>query len=143
VIYLIDTSALHRFEREPDLKHEWNIDIDEGDIASCYPQRAEYLYSATSSKDYLARADMITRQYRDAPVPKRAPQWVDAVQTRMASHGQHRSAGAIDLIIAATAAHHGLIVIHCDNDFHTIAKHAGDLREININTMKGTSNHAH
>ncbi|WP_274032249.1 hypothetical protein [Streptomyces sp. MMBL 11-1] len=41
--------------------------------------------------------------------------------------GQHRSASAVDLVIAATAAHHGLTVLHDDLDYRTIARHAPDL----------------
>jgi hypothetical protein len=44
----------------------------------------------------------------------------------------HRGASAVDLIIAATAAHHGLMVLHDDADYRTVAKHAPDLTEHNI-----------
>ncbi|MFH9265689.1 hypothetical protein ACH4KN_15725 [Streptomyces sp. NPDC017546] len=33
----------------------------------------------------------------------------------------------MDLVIAATAAHHGLTVLHDDLDYRTIARHAPDL----------------
>ncbi|WP_218007377.1 hypothetical protein [Nocardia otitidiscaviarum] len=46
--------------------------------------------------------------------------------------GEHRSASAIALIIAATAAHHGLTVLHDDNDFATLACHAPELGQHNI-----------
>lgn len=36
-------------------------------------------------------------------------------------HTQHRSAGAIDLLVCATAVHHGHTVLHVDNDFTTVA----------------------
>jgi predicted nucleic acid-binding protein len=35
----------------------------------------------------------------------------------------------VDLIIAATAAHHGLTVLHDDADYRTVARHAPDLTE--------------
>jgi predicted nucleic acid-binding protein len=38
----------------------------------------------------------------------------------------------MDLIIAATAAHHGLTVLHDDADYRTVARHAPDLSEHNI-----------
>ncbi|MEV5606736.1 PIN domain-containing protein [Streptomyces sp. NPDC052225] len=34
----------------------------------------------------------------------------------------------VDLLIAATAAHHGLTVLHDDADFTTLARTAPDLR---------------
>ena len=45
---------------------------------------------------------------------------------------EHRSASAVDLMIAATAAHHGLTVLHDDADYRTVARHAPDFSEHNI-----------
>ena len=39
---------------------------------------------------------------------------------------------AVDLMIAATAAHHGLTVLHDDADYRTVARHAPDLSEHSI-----------
>jgi predicted nucleic acid-binding protein len=50
----------------------------------------------------------------------------------MAQAGEHRSASAIDLMIAATAAHHGLTVLHDDADYRTVARHTPDFREHSI-----------
>ncbi|MDX3752721.1 hypothetical protein PV734_39930 [Streptomyces sp. AK08-02] len=36
---------------------------------------------------------------------------------------------AVDLVIAAAAAHHGLVVLHDDADYGTVARHASDLTE--------------
>jgi predicted nucleic acid-binding protein len=65
-------------------------------------------------------------------VPKTAGRWIATVQHHMARAGEHRSASAVDLIIAATAAHHGLTVLHDDADYHTIARHAPELTEHNV-----------
>ncbi|MFD3818920.1 VapC toxin family PIN domain ribonuclease [Streptomyces rubiginosohelvolus] len=56
-------------------------------------------------------------------------------QHRMARAGQHRSASAVDLIIAATAAHHGLTVLHDDLDYRTVARHAPDLGEHSVHDV--------
>ncbi|MFC9637483.1 PIN domain-containing protein [Streptomyces mirabilis] len=53
----------------------------------------------------------------------------------MARVGEHRSASAVDLVIAATAAHHGLAVLHNDADYRAIARHASDLTEHNIHDI--------
>jgi predicted nucleic acid-binding protein len=53
----------------------------------------------------------------------------------MAQAGEHRSASATDLMIAATAAHHGLTVLHDDADYRTVARHAPDLSEHNIHDI--------
>jgi predicted nucleic acid-binding protein len=45
---------------------------------------------------------------------------------------QHRGPGPIDLLVAATAVHHGLTVLHVDNDFVTIASVLSELRQQDI-----------
>jgi predicted nucleic acid-binding protein len=53
----------------------------------------------------------------------------------MARAGEHRGASAVDLVIAATAAHHGLAVLHDDADYRAVARHASDLTEHNIHNV--------
>ena len=61
--------------------------------------------------------------------------WISAVQYQMARAGRHRRASAVNLIIAATAAHHGLTVLHDDADYRTVARHAPDLTEHNVHDI--------
>jgi predicted nucleic acid-binding protein len=56
-----------------------------------------------------------------APVPKDGWRWVETAQYKLTLKGQHRGPGPIDLLVAATAVHHGLTVLDVDNDFVTIA----------------------
>ncbi|MFD7694519.1 MULTISPECIES: PIN domain-containing protein [Streptomyces] len=135
MIYLLDTSGLVRLLREPKLQSAWYDAIDAGAIASCYVQRTEFLYSARNGREYDEIAEMFTDLYPDVPVPKNAGRWVSAVQHRMAQAGEHRSASAVDLVIAATAAHHGLAVLHDDADYRAIARHATDLLEHNVHDV--------
>jgi predicted nucleic acid-binding protein len=135
VIYLLDTSALVRLLRDPKLQEAWYDAIDAEAIASCYPQRAEFLYSARDAAEYDEIAEMLADLYPDAAVPKTAGRWISAAQYQMARAGHHRSASAVDLMIAATAAHHGLTVLHDDADYRTVARHAPDLAEHNINDI--------
>ncbi|MFJ8599304.1 PIN domain-containing protein [Streptomyces shenzhenensis] len=132
MIYLLDTSGLVRLLRDPKLQSAWYDAIDAGAVASCYAQRAEFLYSARNRREYDEIAEMFTDLYPDVSVPKNAGRWISAVQHRMAQAGEHRSASAVDLIIAATAAHHGLAVLHDDADYRAIARHASDLSEHNV-----------
>lgn len=132
MIYLLDTSALFRLLRDPKLQEVWYDAIDAGSIASCYPQRAEFLYSARDGREYDEISEMFAELYPDVSVPKSAGRWVDKVQRRMALAGQHRSASAVGLMIAATAAHHGLVVLHDDADYRTLARHAPDFREQSV-----------
>jgi predicted nucleic acid-binding protein len=135
VIYLLDTSALVRLLSDTHLKEAWRDAIDVGAIGSCYPQRAEFLYSARSAKEYDEIAEMFSDLYPDRPVPKGAGRWIDMTQRAMALSGEHRSASPVDLMIAATAAHYGLVVLHDDADFTTVARHAADVMEHNVNDV--------
>ncbi|MFD3506732.1 PIN domain-containing protein [Nocardia sp. NPDC058666] len=132
MIYLLDTSALVRLLADPVLQEAWADSIEANVIASCYPQRAEFLYSARNSAEYDEIAEMFGDMYPDRAVPRAAGRWIDSVQRQMSQHGEHRSASAVDLMIAATAAHHGLTVLHHDADFRTVAKHAPDVSEHDV-----------
>ena len=135
MIYLLDTSGLVRLLRDPKLQSAWYDAINAGSIATCYPQRAEFLYSARDRREYDEIVEMFTDLYPDVAVPKNAGRWISAVQHRMAQAGEHRSASAVDLIIAATAAHHGLAVLHDDADYRAVARHASDLSEHNVHDI--------
>lgn len=132
MIYLLDTSGLVRLLADPAIQAAWAQAIVAQTVGSCYPQRSEFLYSARDAQEFDEINEMFANIYPDVSVPKQAGAWINAVQYRMSRQGQHRSASAVDLIIAATAAHHGLTVLHDDNDFRTLAKHATDLTEHNI-----------
>ena len=108
MIYLLDTSALVRLLRDPKLQEAWYDAIDAEAIASCYPQRAEFLYSARDAAEYAEIAELLADLYPDAAVPKTAGRWISAAQYQMARAGHHRSASAVDLMIAATAIAEGL-----------------------------------
>ncbi|MFE6865324.1 PIN domain-containing protein [Kitasatospora sp. NPDC057692] len=125
-------SALVLLLCDPKLQTAWYDAIDAESIASCYPQRAEFLYSARDGPEYDEIAEMFAELCPDVSVPKSAGRWIDTVQRRMALAGQHRSASAVDLLIAATAAHHGLTVLHDDADYRTVARHTPDLTEHSI-----------
>ncbi|MER5361476.1 PIN domain-containing protein [Streptomyces sp. NPDC002785] len=135
MIYLLDTSGLVRLLGDSKLQSAWYDAIDAEAVASCYPQRAEFLYSARNAREYDEIAEMFTDLYPDVSLPKNAGRWIGSVQHRMARAGEHRSASAVDLIIAATAAHHGLTVLHDDADYQTVARHAADLSEHSVHDI--------
>jgi len=132
VIYLLDTSGLVRLLGDAGLQKAWHDAVDAEAIASCYPQRAEFLYTARTASEYDEITEMFADLYPDVSVPKNAGRWIASVQRHMARAGEHRSASAVDLMIAATSAHHGLTVLHDDADYRTVARHAPDLAEHNI-----------
>ena len=135
MIYLLDTSGLVRLLGDPGLQNGWYEAIDAEAIGSCYPQRTEFLYAARNVSEYNEITEMFGDLYPDVSVPKNAGRWIAAVQYHMAQAGEHRSASAVDLIIAATAAHHGLTVLHDDADYRTVARHAPDLTEHSVHDI--------
>lgn len=131
-VYLLDSSALWRMLRDRSLHTAWQETVLEGDVRSCYPQRVEFLRSARDSKEYDMYSAMFAELYEDAPVPKSAAHWVGGLQARAAGHGAHQALSAVDLQVCATAAHHGLIVLHDDRDFVTAARYAVELQQHNV-----------
>lgn len=87
----------------------------------------EMLYSARSLRDYekLRRelSAMIWLPTTDEVIGRA----ID-VQHELARRGQHRLP-IPDLLIAATAEHHGATLLHCDDDFDLIANITGQATE--------------
>jgi predicted nucleic acid-binding protein len=59
------------------------------------------------------------------PVHDRAFSRAFEVQYGLTAKGQHKSAGPVDLVVAATAELHGLTLLHNDRDFTMIAAITG------------------
>jgi predicted nucleic acid-binding protein len=135
--YLIDSSALWRILRDDALRKAWAEVITEGVVGSCAPQRTEFRASARNSAEYEDMTSMFADLYENVPVPKGAWQWIESAQHRLARGGEHRALSVVDLLVSATAAHAGLVVLHDDNDFATAARTLPDLAERNINRLPG------
>ena len=72
---------------------------------------------------------MFDTLFPDVALPKNAWRWVDSAQYRLLRMGAHRAMSAVDLLICATAAVRGLVVLHDDKDFAAAARHLTDLAE--------------
>ncbi len=130
--FLIDSSALWRIQRDDVLRQRWASLIDDGFVHACAPQRTEFKRSARSLAELDGWTEMFEDYYTDAPVPKTAWRWVDTAQHRLAMSGVVGVFSVVDLLICATAAHHGLTVLHDDNDFVTASRHLTEVREQRI-----------
>ncbi|MFC9994625.1 PIN domain-containing protein [Nocardia sp. NPDC127526] len=130
--YLLDSSALWRILRDRTVFELWHSPTAEGELRSCYPQRAEFMRSARNLKEYSDFCGMFDALYDDVSVPKSAGLWIAGLQYRAAESGSHRCLSAVDLQICATAAYHGLVVVHDDADFVTAARLATELRQRNV-----------
>lgn len=127
--FLLDTSALWHIFRQPPVLADWREYIAAGTFRICEPTRTEFLYSASGPAHRDALADRLDTIAAPAPVPKNGWRWVETAQYKLTQRGQHRSAGALDLLVCATAVHHDLTVLHVDNDFRAVAAVLKELRQ--------------
>lgn len=119
--YLIDTSGLFRI-LQADTRAGWSEAMAAGIIAVCPIVELEFLYSARSLSDRLRKRELLRQVFAWVPMSDHAYQRADQVQQHLTEQGHHRSAGAIDLLIAATAERSGLILLCDDRDFEVVAR---------------------
>ncbi|MEU6579555.1 PIN domain nuclease [Nocardia sp. NPDC046763] len=96
-----------------------------GVIATCPAVELEFLYSARSLADRLGKQRLLRDLFGWVAMPDRAYERAETVQQLMTEQGIHRSAGPVDLLIAATAEHHRLTMLCDDRDFKSIARITG------------------
>lgn len=123
-IYLIDTSGLFRI-LQADVRKAWAEQLAAGVIAICPIVELEFLFSARSLADRLEKKRLIRDLFGWSPMHDGAFDRADEVQQLLTETGAHRSAGPVDLLIAATAERQRLIVLCDDRDFLTVAAVTG------------------
>ncbi|MES4901696.1 MULTISPECIES: PIN domain-containing protein [unclassified Streptomyces] len=116
--YLIDASALARVLLGQNTA-EWDDRIGAGLVAICDITELEVLYSARSATD---RARLKAALDAWCPMPDGIHRRARVVQEQLTAKGEHRTAGPIDLLVAAAAEEAGLALLHYDPDFETIAR---------------------
>jgi predicted nucleic acid-binding protein len=84
----------------------------------------EVLHSARSEKDREAIQGRLN-QFTWCPMPDGVYRRARVVQRGLTAKGEHHSAGAVDLLVAAAAEEAGLTLLHYDRDFETIARTTG------------------
>ncbi|MGH3415584.1 MAG: PIN domain-containing protein [Actinocrinis sp.] len=131
-IYLLDASAYWRFRREPAQYAPWQQEITEGTVCVCEATRIEILRSARSEAERRQIAELLDSAFRTAPVPKNPWPWIESAQQRLTTRAQHRGAGVVDLLLAATAVDRDLTVLHDDKDFEAMARVLPELGERRI-----------
>ncbi|HEX4094107.1 MAG TPA: PIN domain nuclease [Trebonia sp.] len=123
-LYLIDTSGLFRILQEQH-RHVWMDQMTAGVIATCPLVELEFLYSARSRADRTEKRRMLEAVFGWVPMSDGAWERADEVQQALTERGRHRSAGPVDLLIAATAEQHRLILLCDDRDFEVVASVTG------------------
>jgi hypothetical protein len=123
--FLIDTSALARLVRVGAESFGWDQAAAAGLIAVCPITELEFFYSARSAADRERTIQQMQSVLGWVPVHDRAFSRAWEVQGELTNKAQHRSAGPVDLIVAATAELHGLTLLHHDRDFVQVASITG------------------
>jgi predicted nucleic acid-binding protein len=123
--FLVDTSALVRLLRTSDIRERWQPQITAGVLGMCPITELELLHSARSKADREELLELLGAAFTWVAVPDRAFLRAAEVQEAMTARGTHRSAGAVDLLLAATAELNGLALVHYDHDFDEIVRITG------------------
>jgi predicted nucleic acid-binding protein len=123
-LYLIDTSGLFRI-LQGELRKAWSDQLAAGVIATCPIVELEFLYSARSLADRLEKQRLMHELFGWVPVHEGAWERAEQVQQLLTEAGAHRSAGPVDLLIAATAERERLTVLCDDHDYQTVARVTG------------------
>jgi predicted nucleic acid-binding protein len=125
VTHLIDTSAAARILTNKQVREDWSGHLAEGVIALREITELEMLFSSRSLADRLAKEELLAELFNRTHVPDEVYRRARAVQRMLTERGEHRSAGPVDLLVAATAEPAGLTVLHYDADFETVARATG------------------
>lgn len=123
--FLVDTSAFIRMARNPSLRERWRNRADAGLLVVCPLSELEILHGARSKAHRQEMTDLLKTVCRWVVMPDRIYDRATAVQEHMTDRGTHRSAGAVDLLVAATAEEHRSTLLHCDKDFVHVAAITG------------------
>jgi predicted nucleic acid-binding protein len=99
---------------------------DAAAAAAAYPVvELEFLYSARSLADRLEKQRLLRELLGGAAMHEGAWERARDVQQAPTEAGQHRSAGAADLLIGATAERERLVILCDDRDYLGIAAVTG------------------
>jgi predicted nucleic acid-binding protein len=118
--FLIDTSALVPLIRRDPGTDSWYSAAAAGLLAVCPIIELEFFFGARSLADRELALEDMRLLFGWEPVDDRAYARAWDVQGELTKRGQHRSAGPVDLVVAATAELRGLTLLHRDHDFDCV-----------------------
>jgi predicted nucleic acid-binding protein len=110
---------------QKDHREAWSDFLSAGVVAVCPVVELEFLFSARSLADRLRKQQLLREVFAWVPMSDRAYERAEEVQQQLTERGAHRSAGPVDLLIAATAERSGLIVLCDDADYETVSAVTG------------------
>jgi predicted nucleic acid-binding protein len=118
--WVLDKSAVAR-SREPGVRAQ--LEELAGLLWICPVGELEQLYSTRSAADYDALATELRDTMQRAPAPPDLLDRALALQRDLAHHhGLWHRTSIPDLLIAETALHHSLGIVHVDGDYDRIAE---------------------
>lgn len=119
--HLADKSALARMGNETVARRLGPM-IEAGLVGTCGIIELEMRFSARSHAEYKEIGRDRRLGYEHFPMPDEIWDRALDVQAALSERGQLRAIKFPDLLIAATAERHGLVVIHYDADYDLIAR---------------------
>ena len=118
--WILDKSAAAR-ANEPSVRDE--LRLLAGSLQLCPVAQLEQLYSARSAADYDHLADHLRQSFELVSSPPDVLHRALRLQRDLAHHhGMWHRTPIPDLVIAETALHHGLGVVHVEGDYDRIAE---------------------
>lgn len=118
--WVLDKSAAARAE-QPGIGAQ--LDELAGSLYVCPVGRLQQLYSARSARDYDALKENLTQSFEIVQAPADVLDRALALQEDLAHHhGLWHRVAIPDLLIAETALHHNLGVVHVDGGYERIAE---------------------
>lgn len=128
--WILDRSAAARADH-PSIGPQ--LDELAGSFFICPVGELEQLYSARSARDYDQLKDDLHTHFAIAAAPPDLLDRALLLQQDLAHHhGMWHRTPIADLLIAETALHHGLGVVHVDGDFDRIA----EVRDLVVRRLK-------
>jgi predicted nucleic acid-binding protein len=129
--YLIDASAFWRIKRDDSLAAAWEGHLDRGLIVVCAPTELEVCRKA-SRRRYETYDGVFETTYLRVELSYDAGSRARQIQRAMVAEATNSGAGPVDLLVAATAAAYGYVVLHDDGDYDAIADVCNELRVRNV-----------
>ena len=123
-LHLVDTSAFARGRHDPVRRVLLGLLVERA-AATTATVDLEAGYSGRDASEVRQIRERRRLEYEVLPLHETAAERARDVQVRMAARGLHRAAGVVDLLTAAVAEEHGVVLLHYDADFEHIAAVTG------------------
>lgn len=126
--YLLDTSVWAR-RRQPGVAERVVPLIGVGLVATCSVLDAEALYTTRGAEEYERQRDERRAAYEFLVTDQEVWDRALDVQRELAARSMTRAVGMSDLLVAAVAELHRVVVLHYDADFDHVASITGQPSE--------------